>query len=74
MQPWKMTISVGWEDKIATAPMREGTVGIPSSRFGKDPVFPIRTRMRSFILAERLTANFSETIAKNLDLSGEVEL
>jgi hypothetical protein len=65
---------VGWEDKIATAAMREGMAAISSSRFGKDPVFPIQTRMRSFILAERLTANFSEKIAKNLHLSGKVEL
>lgn len=46
---------------------------IPSSRFGKDPVFPIRTGMRSFILGERAATNFYETIAKNLHLSGKQE-
>jgi len=46
--------------------LKEADMKLPSSRFGKDPVFPCVTRVQSLVLEKWLVAQFFETFAEVL--------
>jgi len=54
--------------------LKEADMKLPSSRFGKDPVFPGVTRVQSLVLAKWLVAQFFETFAEVLCDLVEVHL